>query len=306
MGRVAIIEPAITQLVAEARDKVAELQEAEEACRKLEKKLGEGREAAQMRRLELGTLLLKVRAMYPRRGTKEDGWKAYLEAIEVDDSTAHRYMEMARSPAATSQTPDVRSSEGPIPPDDDAPPRHEDEGGPELARDHGPPVGVDEPEIDRDTWCTPKWITEALGQVDLDPCANERSHVQAAKSFDLERRGEDGLELAKKVKRGSLTFINPPYSNVRPWIDAYGHVRFIFLLKFDPSTKWFVELMSKTRLVLIPKGTRVEFEAPPEVPPEKSGANPFPHALFFALAEDAPQALLDRCFAWRLEDQSAA
>ena len=304
MARPAIYEPAITQLVTEGRAALAELREAEEAARGLEKKLGETREAAQMRRLELGHVLLKARALYPRRGSKEDGWKAYLEAIEVDDSTAHRYMEMARSPAATSHGQDVRRSEGAQPDDSDAPPRHEDDAGPELARDHGGPVGLeDDPAADRDTWCTPKWITDALGVLDLDPCANERSHVQVEREFRLDQ-GKDGLELAAGVKKSERVFINPPYSNVAPWIEAYGHTRFVFLLKFDPSTKWFEALIAKTAVVLFPKRTRVEFEAPPGV--EHSGSNPFPHALYFADARDVTDALLELCYRWPLETESAA
>jgi hypothetical protein len=300
MGRPAIYEPAITQLVADGRAAVAELHEAEEACRKLEKKLGEGREAAQMRRLELGRLLVKVRAMYPRRGTAEAGWKAYLEAIEVDDSTAHRWMEMVKNPAATSHEELLRRSEGPQP-DPDAPIGDEDDAGPELARDQGAPVL--EPAVDRDTWCTPKWITEALGQVDLDPCSNERSTVRSKVSFRLER-GEDGLERAPTIGKSWSVFLNPPYSDVSPWIQAYGHTRFVFLLKFDPSTKWFEDLIAKTALVLFPRRTRVEFEAPPGV--EHSGSNPFPHALFFAKAEDATEALLERCYVARLESTTPA
>ncbi len=154
--------------------------------------------------------------------------------------------------------------------------------------------GDEEEDIDRDTWCTPKWITAAIGTVDLDPCANERSHVQAARTFCLDI-GQDGLALALGVDPETKTFINPPYSNVMPWVEGYGHTRFCFLLKFDPSTKWFAALMAKTALVLIPKGTRVQFEAPPGVPAEKTGSNPFPHALFFARAIDASQEIRKLC-----------
>lgn len=301
MPRTAIIEPAISQWVAEARAMLASLHDAEEAARKLEKKLTESREAAQMRRYELGAYLLKVRDQMPRRGTKETGWKAFLEAIEVDDSTAHRYMELART--ATSHGGDLRRSdepqvrEGALPPD--APPPSDDDAPRELAVEAGVPQ--DEVEIDRDTWCTPKSLADALGQWDLDPCSNERSHVQATRTFLLEQRGEDGIVLAPTVKKNTRAFLNPPYSHVMPWIEAYAHTRFCFLLKFDCSTRWFETLVGLCEVVLLPRRTRIQFEPPPGVPPEKALANQFPHALFYARDEDVSDAIRDLCFPpWRI------
>jgi len=308
MPRAAIVVPAITQWVEETRALMADLREAEEAFSLYTRKLADATQTAQMRRMEVGRHLNKVRDAMPKRGTPEHGWGAFLEAVELDQATAWRYMEYAKATANLSPVKDrlpsfadlgINKREGAEPDPEAPPPRDED-----APRDAGEPIVMsteDDVEIDRDTWCTPREFTEALGPVDLDPCANERSHVQAATSFDLELRGEDGLELAKTVKPETLTFLNPPYSNVMPWIVAYAHVRFCFLLKFDPSTKWFTELLKHTGLVLIPKGTRVQFEAPPGVPKNKSEANQFPHAFFFALEEDAPQALLDRCYVWRVE-----
>jgi hypothetical protein len=291
--RTSIFEPAISAWVAEARDLVVQMREAEAAASTAEQRLVQSREQAHLRRYELGTFLLKVRDLMPKRGTKETGWKAFLEAIEVDDSTAHRYMELARG--ATSQEAllrcnDTEVRESPRLPDVPAP-RDED-----APREADAGATDDDVEIDRDTWCTPHWITEAIGQWDLDPCANERSHVKAKNSFDLDRNGEDGLELASSVKKKARVFINPPYSDVMPWIAAYKHTRFCFLLKVDPSTKWFEALLAITELVLIPRRTRVQFEAPPGVPPEKALANQFPHALFYANADDATQAVKALCY----------
>lgn len=154
---------------------------------------------------------------------------------------------------------------------------------------------------DRDSWCTPRWITEAIGEWDLDPCGNARSHVRAARTLLLADRGEDGLALAPELVTPALrVFVNPPYSDVGPWVDAYGAARFCFLLKFDPSTRWFARLIDRTGLVLFPRGTRVEFEPPPGVPPEQAQANPFPHALFYADPADATQRVRDLCFAWQV------
>lgn len=157
-------------------------------------------------------------------------------------------------------------------------------------------------DVDRDTWCTPKAFADAIGPVQLDPCSNERSHIQAERTFRLDRE-EDGLLLAETITEQTLCFINPPYSDVMPWIDAYGHTRFIFLLKIDPSTKWFTALVELSAVILIPKGTRIQFEAPPGVPADKSHANPFPHGFFFAQESDIPPALAAMCFQpWTLRE----
>jgi hypothetical protein len=148
---------------------------------------------------------------------------------------------------------------------------------------------------DRDSWCTPKWIADAIGPWDLDPCSNERGHVRAGRAFRLDR-GEDGLALAASVEPGVRAFVNPPYSDVPPWVRAYKHAAFCFLLKFDPSTRWFAELYAATALVAIPRRRRVAFEPPPGV---RASSNPFPHALFYARREDATDAILRLCYAWR-------
>lgn len=235
---------------------------------------------AGQRRYELGTELATARQAWPQRGPNARGWGEFLASEGIDQDVALKAMSYA---GWVDEDPDRLS----------------------RLQAGNPPTrveaGIDPPpevEIDRDTWCTPRWLTEALGPVDLDPCANERSHVQARSAFMLEERGEDGLALANTIGHDWRVFVNPPYSDVRPWIAAYRHTRFCFLLKLDPSTKWFAELYAATARILLPRSTRVQFEAPPGVPPEKALANQFPHALFFARAGDAPTALVEQCFDW--------
>ncbi len=95
--------PAISQWVADCREIKSRLDETEatqQAAVKLERV---SREQAQAARIELGTYLLRVRAAYPKRGTREHGWKQFLEAIEVDDSTACRCMSLAGGVKLTSE-----------------------------------------------------------------------------------------------------------------------------------------------------------------------------------------------------------
>lgn len=283
----AIVEKAIdVDLIAEqVIVGIADLSSIEKRVSRLKGQLDDALSTAKLRRLEIGQMLLKVRGAWPQSGPKAKGWGEFLTKVRLDDSTAWRYMDEAKASTRhgedSSQPESVRENSGPTL---------------SLVPDP-PPVEV---EVDRDTWCTPKWITDAIGKFDLDPCANERSHVQAASAIRLDMGG-DGLGAASTYEASTRVFVNPPYSDVMPWIAAYAHTRFLFLLKFDPSTKWFAELLKHTRLILIPRGTRVAFEPPPGVPPDKAVANQFPHALFYAHDEDATPEIRALCWAWRVE-----
>ncbi len=259
------------------------------AAARHEQLAGAARETQRLRRLEIGRELLKVRAAWPASGPRAKGWSEFLERVKLDDSTAVRYMQEARTgkvhgepPGDSAQKPNLSQIS---------------DGAPALSLVPDPAPEV---EIDRDTWCTPRELTAAIGEFDLDPCSNPRSTVQAVNRFALERLGIDGLAHAEDVDPRWRVFVNPPYSDVAPWIAAYGHTRFCFLLKLDTSTRWFADLYARTELILIPR-KRVSFDPPPGVPPENAKAQQFPHALFYARAEDAPPEIRALCWAWRVE-----
>ena len=149
----------------------------------------------------------------------------------------------------------------------------------------------------RGTWCTPKWLCELMGEFDLDPCANERSHVKAIGRYALPRF--DGLSYASTTQTHKRVFINPPYSQgqVIKWIEAYAHTDFTFLLRWDPSTAWFRELvygeqlygsLTRARFAWFPVGRRINFEAPPGV---KASSSMMPHALYM---KNEPNAALKK------------
>ncbi len=141
----------------------------------------------------------------------------------------------------------------------------------------------------RDGTCTPKWLADLIGPVHLDPCSNERSHIQArlvacgldAPAYDDGHTVDpiDGLALASEIPFGWDTYINPPYSRgqVIKWVRAYCHTRFRFLLRFDTSTEWFEELLEVTGYVWFPRRRRIDFDPPPGV---DFSNNPYPHGLF--------------------------
>lgn len=137
----------------------------------------------------------------------------------------------------------------------------------------------------RGSWCTPKWLADLIGEVEFDPCSNERSHILARRRciWDL---GQDGL--AEQPREWWRVFINPPYGpgEVLKWVQHYYSTHFIFLLRWDPSTEWFDALIGHTTHVWHPRGRRINFEPPPHI--EASSAA-FPHALL--LRNPAPDLL---------------
>lgn len=153
------------------------------------------------------------------------------------------------------------------------------------------PAGGSGTDDGRDSWCTPRWLAELLGYFNLDPCSNARSHIQA-KHVANYQLGGDGLldnmapgswrsHSAKTINSpdsSCRTFINPPYARGQAvrWIRHWKHTNFTFLLRWDPSTKWFAELLPKCAYVWFPN-QRINFEPPPGV---TSSSNPFPHALY--------------------------
>jgi hypothetical protein len=138
----------------------------------------------------------------------------------------------------------------------------------------------------RDCWSTPQNIADIVGPVDLDPCSNERSVIDALTYYCLED-GQDGLEGADRTPAWATTFVNCPYSagQVIKWVLAYRHTRFIYLLRWDPSTEWFRELIGHCTHVWFPP-FRVSFVPPPRI---KASSNPFPHALY--LRDPGPELL---------------
>jgi hypothetical protein len=257
------------------------------------------REAQKLRRLEIGRELLKVRAAWPERGPKAKGWGEFLQRLKIDQSTAWRYMHPEQAEPSGFMQPHEN-------PDRDVKPENDpiDRAVAGLQADVDAMLeSADDPVIDRDTWCTPPELTTAIGEFELDPCSNERSTVSARTTMDI-TRGVDGLAHAEDVEPDWRVFLNPPYSDVAPWIAAYAHTRFCFLLKLDTSTRWFADLYALTQLILIPR-KRVQFDPPPGVPPEKAHAQQFPHALFYARAEDATPEIRALCWAWRIEHDTS-
>ncbi|MCO6358542.1 phage N-6-adenine-methyltransferase [Roseivirga pacifica] len=69
-----------------------------------------------------------------------------------------------------------------------------------------------------DTWITPKYITDSLGEFDLDPCAHtEMPWFHAKKSYTID---DDGLS---KIWEGRV-FLNPPFNRyvIDSWFKKFS------------------------------------------------------------------------------------
>jgi hypothetical protein len=119
---------------------------------------------------------------------------------------------------------------------------------------------------ERDSWCTPKWLTDLLPVVSLDPCSNPRSTVHAERTLSLEA-GENGLA---SQWWGSSVFVNPPFSNILPWAsklcDREPRHAAAFLVNVDPSCTWWKVLTSRLDCALM-FSKRIQFDPPPGVQP---------------------------------------
>lgn len=304
-AQTSIVENDVARHAAAVDEALSRVREAEQHAEQADRRAQSAHESVRARRLDLGRALIAARKCFPKASRNAKGWTDFLSVRRLTLEQAQDAMKYAgyvdetlagASPDDPANLPTMREA------GIDSRPRL----GEEPSRDVAPvlslvpsPDAESEVEIDRDTWCTPPWLTEPLGSFDLDPCSNERSQVKSTLQFVLDL-GIDGLARGEDVQPGWRVFINPPYSDVGPWIAAYKHTRFCFLLKLDTSTKWFAELHAATELILIPR-RRVNFIPPPGVPAEKAVAQQFPHALFYAHAEDATDAIRALCWSWRID-----
>lgn len=134
----------------------------------------------------------------------------------------------------------------------------------------------------RDCWCTPRWLTELLPLVDLDPCSNPFSTVNAKKHIMLEAPDDtigtvaerfackqqvvQGDGLAESWKRKSI-FLNPPYSKIMPWARKLIETKaFIVLVNNVTTTKWYRE-MTKDGVYKFEFDKRLKFDPPPRIKP---------------------------------------
>lgn len=120
------------------------------------------------------------------------------------------------------------------------------------------------PDEGTDGWCTPKWLADALGYFDLDPCSNARSHIRADVTCSRDGNSRkcvsrDGLDHPWLDDR---VFVNPPYSDVGPWaLRLVEHAGpWVALVKLDTTTRWWSTFM-RAAPVVAPFRKRLKFES---------------------------------------------
>jgi phage N-6-adenine-methyltransferase len=101
---------------------------------------------------------------------------------------------------------------------------------------------------DSDSWCTPQWLFDELNaefNFDIDLCAT-RENSKCLRFYKDYLNDIVDIETDLKyyqVKGYNCAFMNPPYSNPRPFIEKAWedskHCKIVCLVKCDPSTKWW-------------------------------------------------------------------
>jgi hypothetical protein len=108
-----------------------------------------------------------------------------------------------------------------------------------------------------DCLSTPKWVYEALGQIDLDPCAGEDTHI-GTQNYALER-GQDGL----KLDWNGFVYCNPPFSQKEAWAARMiEHGNGILILPERGSAPWFGPLAKASGVYWI-MGKKINFVGGP-------------------------------------------
>ncbi|MDY2947071.1 MAG: DNA N-6-adenine-methyltransferase [Mannheimia varigena] len=107
-------------------------------------------------------------------------------------------------------------------------------------------------DFDKDTWRTPQYVFDWLEQrfsFSIDGCANKQNSLCGGDYFGNGGLAEDFLDfdlegLKNVFGSGVKFFVNPPYSNVTPFIQQAKRLRdaghtVVMLLNNDKSTQWY-------------------------------------------------------------------
>lgn len=133
---------------------------------------------------------------------------------------------------------------------------------------------------------TPKWLIDALGPFDLDPCAaTDRPWDCATRNYV---EADDGLTLPWE----GMVWLNPPFDRyqVGGWIGRLArHQNGVCLVHARTEAAWFEPIWTRSACILF-LGKRIKFCRPDgTVQPANSGAPP----VLAAFGHRAAQRLQD-------------
>ena len=115
-------------------------------------------------------------------------------------------------------------------------------------------INLDYPLLKNDCLRTPKYVIDALGSFDLDPCAGENTNIANINLWD--GRGEDGL---REIWNG-FVWCNPPFSQKEIWTQRMiEHNNGILILPERGSAPWFGPLAKKSGCYFV-MGKKINFE----------------------------------------------
>lgn len=107
---------------------------------------------------------------------------------------------------------------------------------------------------DRDTWLTPPSLLQQLGPFDLDPCTPPVMPWETASKRYT--KDDDGLT---KPWSGYV-WLNPPFSNVRPWIERLAeHDNGIALVPASTGCRYWQETIFKRSAAWLFVAKRIRF-----------------------------------------------
>lgn len=120
----------------------------------------------------------------------------------------------------------------------------------------------------RDLWRTPRWVFEGIQKAlnltfDTDVACDEVNKL-TENFVGVEK---DAL-VSSWGEKGTVAFLNPPYSKIGPWIDAAirerkAGVTTVMLIPMSLDTQWFVEAMQNgATSVHCVVGGRISFVEP--------------------------------------------
>lgn len=128
-------------------------------------------------------------------------------------------------------------------------------------------VATDSQSSGTNTWLTPKWLLDELGEFDLDPCAAPAPRpFPTAKKMIAESEG-DGFS----IEWNGRVWLNPPYGkHARLWLEKLEqHGNGIALVFARTDTAWLQPVMERNGIFFL-KG-RVPFLRPDGTLPEHGG-----------------------------------
>lgn len=106
-------------------------------------------------------------------------------------------------------------------------------------------------------WLTPKYIIDALGPFDLDPCVSDIMPWKTAENSY--NKAQDGLT----SKWEGRVFCNPPYDDIWQWFEVcaeYGDAMGICYASTE--TQWFIETIWKEATAVLFLYGRMSFYTP--------------------------------------------